>query len=169
MSLIQQVTCPAPEYRGIPLSQGQIALVDAADFEWLNQHKWYARKEWNTWHAFRNVVRDDGEKRIVAMHRQLMGFPPCDVDHEDLDGLHNWRLNLRRATRAQTVMNRRARSDNKAGLKGASLDPWTGRWKAAIKVNGKQVTLGRYDSAEEAHAAYVVAARSAFGEFARGE
>jgi hypothetical protein len=31
---------PNQEYRLIPLTQGQFAKVDAADFEWLNQWKW---------------------------------------------------------------------------------------------------------------------------------
>lgn len=29
-----------PDYRTIPLTQGQVTIVDAADYKWLNQWKW---------------------------------------------------------------------------------------------------------------------------------
>jgi len=41
------------DYREIPLTQGKVAIVDAKDFECLNQFKWYAHKNVNTWYAVR--------------------------------------------------------------------------------------------------------------------
>jgi hypothetical protein len=38
-----RMTSPSLDYRLIPLSQGQFAKVDAADYEWLNHWKWNAR------------------------------------------------------------------------------------------------------------------------------
>ena len=36
------MTTPSePLYREIPLTQGQVALVDAADYEWLMQWEWH--------------------------------------------------------------------------------------------------------------------------------
>jgi hypothetical protein len=58
----------------------------------------------------------------------------------------------------------RQRSDNTSGLKGASRS--RGRWQAQIQHHGKNIHLGRFDSAEEAHAAYVAAAQRLAGEFA---
>ena len=42
-----------------------------------------------------------------------------------------------------------------------------GRWRARIKTYGREVELGRFDTKEEAHAAYCRAATEYFGEFAR--
>lgn len=43
--------------RKIPLTQGKFALVDDADFDWLNQWKWYALKTKTTFYAVRKVSR----------------------------------------------------------------------------------------------------------------
>jgi len=66
----------------IPLTQGQFALVDDADFDWLNQWKWTAQKRpTGLWHA----ARREGRKRYVYMHRQILGLtePRIRTDHQD--------------------------------------------------------------------------------------
>jgi hypothetical protein len=42
---------------------------------------------------------------------------------------------------------------------GASLDPRSGRWCARISLRGKYISLGSYDTKEEAHHAYLDAVR----------
>ena len=39
------MTTPSGEYRIIPLTQGQVAIVDAADYESLMRWKWQAKWE----------------------------------------------------------------------------------------------------------------------------
>jgi len=39
----------------IPLTQGKVAIVDAADYERLSKYKWYAKKGWRTYYAVRGV------------------------------------------------------------------------------------------------------------------
>ena len=46
-------------------------------------------------------------------------------------------------------------------------DRATGVFNAYIKINGRGKNLGYFKSKYDAHAAYCVAAISAFGEFAR--
>jgi hypothetical protein len=58
------------------------------------------------------------------------------------------------------------RKDNKIGLKGMSIRP-NGRYQARIRVDKKIIWLGTFDTPEEAHSAYVQAAKQHFGEFAR--
>jgi hypothetical protein len=44
-----------------------------------------------------------------------------------------------------------------------------GRFRAHITIDNKKVSLGSYDTEEEAHAAYKAAAEKEFGAFARAE
>jgi hypothetical protein len=55
---------------------------------------------------------------------------------------------------------------NKSGYKGVRLEGRTGRWKAGIKVKGKERYLGTFGEPSEAAIAYDKAASELFGEFA---
>jgi len=65
------------------------------------------------------------------------------------------------------MANRAMHSNNKAGKKGVSFDKFRRKWRAQIKKNGKVKNLGRFETVEAAHAAYVSAATLMHGEFAR--
>lgn len=113
-------------------------------------------------------------KYMGLMHRIIMARvlereldPKEDVDHWDLNGLNNTRSNLRIATRAQNMANTKLRNDNKLGFKGVVKDKK--RFRAEIKAGGKSKHLGMFDTPEEAHAAYLEAAKKYHGDFARGE
>lgn len=73
---------------------------------------------------------------------------------------------LRVCTPSQNRQNTVLRSNNACGLKGVSWDNHGNNWRAVIKVDGKQVHLGKFPSKEAAHAAYCAAAAKHFGEFA---
>jgi hypothetical protein len=92
-------------------------------------------------------------------------WPAVLVDHRDLDGLHNWWSNLREADKVQNGANMRMHRRNKSGFKGVSYR--AGRFRATIRVNGRQKWLGYHDTAEAAHEAYRIAAIERSGEFAR--
>jgi HNH endonuclease len=91
------------------------------------------------------------------------------VDHRDGDPINNRWDNLRLATRSQNSANRRRNRNNRSGFKGVIWDRRHGGWLARIGKDGRTYYLGRYATAEEAHAAYVAKARELFGEFARAE
>jgi hypothetical protein len=92
-------------------------------------------------------------------------FPADEIDHIDGDRSNNAISNLRLATRGQNACNIRLRSDNRSGLKGVSWDKNRGKWLAQIKANRKNFTLGRFDTPEQAHAAWATAAKRLHGEF----
>lgn len=96
-------------------------------------------------------------------------WPPQHIDHRDTDRANNRWTNLRLATNGQNLSNRGRQANNTSGFKGVGLDKRNGRWSATIQVDGKQMRLGKFDTASEAHAAYAVAARKHRGEFARVE
>ncbi len=143
----------------IPLTRGQVALIDDADFNELSRYKWCVMRIY--------ACRFEG-RRCIPMHRQILQAPAeLEVDHIDGNGLNNQRSNLRLCTTSQNQQNSRRRTDNTSGYKGVSFDQRRGRWKAQIRVNGKRITLGRYDDIEHAAAAYHEAALRYHGEFAR--
>lgn len=154
--------------KSIELSQGKVAIVDAADYERLSLHKWCAMKQRHTWYAVRSILLPSGRQTTVYMHREIMGLPSkVKVDHKDGDGLNNWRDNLRSATDQQNCFNAVARKNKSSQYKGVSLFKKVNKWEAYITLDGKQRRLGFFSNEEDAARAYDAAARLLFGEFAR--
>src|SRR2546425_1516194 len=92
--------------------------------------------------------------------------PAVQVDHEDRDGLNNRRYNLRVATHDDNQRNRscQKRNNRTSQYKGVCLEK--GKWRVRIRVNGKNIEIGRFDSELQAALAYDKAAREHYGEFA---
>lgn len=96
-------------------------------------------------------------------------YPPCEVDHINMIRDDNRIENLRLANRFENSHNRRAMPGSVSGLKGAHWHGTRGMWRARISVNGRDIFLGYYATAEAAHAAYCAASEKYHGEFARTE
>lgn len=96
-------------------------------------------------------------------------WPTNQIDHIDGDPSNNRLKNLREATQSQNNRNSRLRKNSSSGLKGAYFFKRDRCWMSAIKVDGRQLHLGYFDTKQEAHAAYVAAARIAAGQFMRTE
>lgn len=91
---------------------------------------------------------------------------PHEIDHKNGVASDNRISNLRVATHSQNIAN--AGSRRSGMLKGAyRCSDGSGRWFSSIRIAEKNVHLGRFDTPEEAHAAYAKAAAAQFGEFAR--
>jgi len=86
-------------------------------------------------------------------------LPDCDIDHINGDRADNRLCNLRAATRAENGQNqKRAHSSNKtSGLLGVHWHAQSKKWRSVIAVNKEKKYLGLFDTAEEAHAAYLKA------------
>jgi hypothetical protein len=147
----------------ISLTMGKVAIVDAADFEWLSQWVWSAVRSKTGWYATRA-----GENGPERMHRLVMGVSDSRVlvDHRDRDGLNNRRGNLRVCTNAQNMRNSAKRRNNTTGYKGVVLQKPSGRFLARITTDRVETHLGTFDTAYEAALAYDAAARRQHGEFA---
>jgi hypothetical protein len=160
------------EYCLIRLTQGQVTAVDAADYEWLNQWKWYAHKDNSKRQQFRAVRKSprgpDNKQRDILMSRVIMdATEDIEVDHRDHDPLNNRRYNLRKSTPTQNMQNRRKADGKSSRFKGVAWH--TGKhqaWVARITVNKKQIHLGYFDNEEDAATAYRLAAILHHGEFA---
>jgi hypothetical protein len=152
-------------YKIIPLTQGQNALVDSTDYEWLNQWNWAARWDEDTqgFYAYRGQW-DNGTVRCIFMHDAILGCK--GVDHRNHDTLDNRRQNILKATSSQNSCNRRIRSDNTSGFKGVAFNKESRKWKTMITVQKKRIFLGYFASPEQAAKVYDEAAKKYHGEFA---
>lgn len=146
----------------IPLTQGQVALVDDADYESLSKFKWRAYRDHNTFYAMRNTPRPN--RRYVRMHQEITGLKK--VDHADGNGLNNQRHNLRAASHNENMWNRRLQQNNTSGFKGVYFSKRDQKWKAQIRFQRQRIHLGYFLTAEEAAKAYDAAALKHFGKFA---
>jgi hypothetical protein len=166
------MTSPSVDYHLIPLTGGQFAKVDAADYEWLNQWKWQACLSPTTgrYYAVRNTYLK--RKHIYfRMHRVILGLMAGDKrqgDHINLDSLDNRRSNLRIASVTENCQNRGVRRNKVSPFKGVCYERrGLKHWRARIRVHGKLISLGCFLTPEEAHDAYIAASEVHFGEFAR--
>lgn len=158
------------EVAAVPLTNGGYALIDAADASFVGRWRW-------RWHiaggcsnayVLRGRLKEDGPGAAqISLHAALMD-PPAGmvVDHGSGDGLDCRRGNMRICTLAQNQKNKRSIKVTHSGLKGVHQ---TGprRWRAEIMSDGVKHRLGSFPTADEAHAAYVAAAKRLHGEFAR--
>jgi hypothetical protein len=153
----------------VPLTRGQVAIVDDEDADRVLAHKWRAKRDetGRRWYAVRSVR--NGEKvRHVRLHRFILDAPPgVEVDHVDSNGLDNRRANLRLATRSQNQFNRERTRSNKSGFKGVFWVKREKRFYAQIRYNGTTYRTRGFRTALEAARAYDAAARKYHGEFAR--
>lgn len=87
-------------------------------------------------------------------------WPSDQIDHVNGVKGDNRIANLREATRSENQGNlRQARSDSKTGLLGVHWNKPNKKFMAQIMFSGKQKYLGLFNTAEEAHQAYLVAKR----------
>jgi hypothetical protein len=115
----------------IILTKGKVALVDDADYEYLNQWKW-------SYHCRGYAVRQVQQDRLtknIFMHALIMGQK--GIDHIDGNKLNNQRHNLRYATGSQNQWNKSAYKNNTSGTKGVCWNKANNSWVARINVHGK--------------------------------
>jgi len=155
--------------REILLTQGKVALVDAEDFEWLNQWKWLAHKHRNTWYVERRGTKENGKRMTIKMHRQILNLKHDDKkqgDHKDRNGLNNTRSNLRICTPQKNSMNRgKYLTCHTSKFKGISWHKKIMKWQSEITFAGKKYCLGYFKNEIDAAKTYDSKAKELFGEF----
>ena len=151
----------------IPLTQGEFAIIDAADLDMISPYNWsLVRPKPGRTYLLYAQARING--KTIQMHRFLLGVGKgVIVDHRNQNGLDCRRDNLRPCNPSQSLQNTRKRRDNKSGYRGVWFDPKRKKFSASIKHSGYTHFLGLFPTAEQAAAVYQKEAQLAFGEFYR--
>lgn len=127
-------------------------------------------------HAGYRTIRIDGATflahRLAWFH--VYGVWPQRLDHKDGNRDNNCVANLREATVSQNAANKVLAVNNTSGFKSVRGRPNKDgiiRWQAHIEIQQegrrKHITIGTFDTPEQASNAYSEAAKKHFGEFAR--
>jgi hypothetical protein len=134
--------------------EGYEIKVSPEDFNFLSQFSWRL----NTQGYPITTRTGGGETTIQSMIMWGGGPAPKDrvADHINQNKLDNRRENLRDISRGLNRANSN-KSSTKSGLKGAYQRP-NGKFFSVIEINGKRKHLGDFNTAEEAHRAYLKAA-----------
>jgi hypothetical protein len=151
----------------IQLTQGKVAIVDDADFEFLNQFKWHALKLAGKFYVGRKLTVSKCKQNQILMHRFIMKPDKgMVIDHLDGNPLNNQKNNLRICTHSENMRNCKISINNTSGFKGVSFVKKNNTYKSAIKLNKKTIYLGYYIDPIDAARAYNDAALKYHGEFA---
>jgi hypothetical protein len=149
----------------IPLTQGRFALIDPEDFNKIKNYKWSLLDQKNgIFYATTNLLPDEGRKTTIRMHRLILETKKM-VDHINGDGLDNRKNNLRVCTRQENAFNSKKFNTNKSGYKGVCWHKQAKKWRAYIVINYRQISLGVFDTPEEAAKVYLAKAKELQGEF----
>jgi hypothetical protein len=155
-------------FRRIYLGEGFWTILEQEDFYRLRNFKWVAYKSRNSFYAVRLKIIGVKVTKMLSMHREIMNEPAgLLVDHRNCDSLDNRRANLRFATHAENMRNRRKLKNTSSCFIGVYLDKPRNRWCVHIRRNGKKLFIGRFKNEIDAAKAYDEAAKKYHVEFAR--
>lgn len=152
----------------VPLSQGEVALVDDQDIALALQHSWCAKRDGNATYALTNIYFPDGSHTTLLLHQLIGGAMGIvgPVDHKDGNGLDNCRHNLRPGPPKLNHANNRKSSKRTSAYKGVYWARRESKWCSSLAVDGKRKHLGYFADEEQAARAYDAAALVAWGEYA---
>lgn len=153
----------------IDVSPNMKVKIDKEDLERASQHRW--RVTYGTAGRMRVVttVRTAKGARHLTLGRFLMKPPKSKQVYPRRfnEGLDYRKSNLIVCTmKERQRLLPKNRKTSTSSYRGVSFSSRNQKWKAAIKVNGKSLTIGFYETEEQAARQYNKVAREKFGDIA---
>lgn len=140
-------------------TKGEKFYFDLEDYDKIKEYCWRIDKD-----GFVVTTIAGTNGKSISLHRIL--FPDSIyVDHKEHNRFDNRKEKLRKVSPSQNGMNKSVRSNNTSGVPGVHFDKRINKWIARIQVDGKRITLGRFDTFEKAVKARKEAEEKYFGEY----
>jgi len=132
--------------------------IDRED-KWLLDHKW-CYSDTGYGYAYTRI------NGITKKLHQLLFPNNSETDHKNRNGLDNRKQNRRSCTRSENSQNQGTRTNNTTGTRGVSFYRQTQKYHAEICVRGQRISLGYYNTLEDAAQIRRQGELDYFGEFA---
>ncbi len=151
----------------IPLGNTAFAKVDDSDYERVIERGIWSLIEWRGKQYAKRKYRKSKdlypEYGTESMHNFITGWDY--VDHKDGDGLNNQRSNLRHFDHQSNIQAQRPQQRAKSSpYRGVGWFKPKRKWRARLKIDGREVHIGYFDNEHEAALAWNEAARYHYGE-----
>lgn len=145
----------------------KIKLSNANKWMEMDLDKWEEVGKSKCWRYHLGYAATWNNGKLILCHVLL--FPDCPYgmvrDHIDGNRLNNKRENIRFVTQQQNAWNHKDLSSCKSGVSGVYKQG--SRWRAHIFRGGQHISLGMYDTKEEAIEARRQGEIQYFGEYRR--
>lgn len=109
------------------------------------------------------------QRKLYAIARLIFlmfkGYLPENIIYKDGNTLNTKIENLLEANKSQVQHRAKIPTTNRSGYKGVSFEKRRNKYVSAIKVNNNRITIGYYDTREEASKAYGEAKLNYYGTF----
>lgn len=145
-------------------NQDREFYFDKEDFNLIKDYYW--RVHYHNYVSTAIWDSDNQKVHQIQLHRFIMNpTNEQEVDHINHIPYDNRKENLRVVSTAQNQMNTVVNIRNTSGVKGVNWDKIENKWYARISVNGKRISIGYFNSLEEAAQARKAAEIKYYGEF----
>lgn len=136
--------------------------LDDVDYHLVKDYTWWINKKGTYYQVYTQIARE-----TIILSRFLLGVTDKEivVDHIDRNPLNNCRSNLRTATRAQNSYNTGIKISNTSGAVGVDYRKDRKKWRATIRVGGIKLSLGHFNSLQEAEEFRNLVAAEWFGNW----
>lgn len=126
-------------------------LINTEQIDKASKIFWHICKRRNNY--FDVVGWDKKEKKEIRLHRYLTNCSKdCEIDHINRNPLDNRLENLRCVNRSENMLNKSVQKNSLSGYKGITLRKRKNyrKYQVRITVNKKSVSLGYFNTIEEA-------------------
>lgn len=147
---------------GWTLNTNREFYFDLEDYDKIKDYCWVESVSQTGYCALVAHVPDTYSKTIRMS--DLLGFKT--YDHTNRNPLDNRKGNFRKATHQENIRNSSKPKNNTSGFIGVSRNKTDGKWRAYIKVDYKQISLGKFTDKTDAIKARLEAEKKYFGRFA---
>lgn len=124
------------------------------------------------------ISKSDGYRYVCFDYKDILAhrliwlymtgkWPESQIDHKNRNKADNRWTNLREANNSQNNINRPTGKGNNTGVTGVWYDKKRNQYRVKIQVKGKEYTIGRYKTFEEAKMWRKLAEEEFYGEYVK--